>query len=118
MKRMLTALVALAALAAATAATAAAPAVTINVDRRAVVFGGMPSLNGTAPANSKVSIAIRPKDEAERIATVTAGSTGTWKLDVHPWVQTTYQATVGTETSDATVVFVKPRIELLKKGPG
>ena len=118
MKKMLTTFVVLVALAAATAATAAAPTVTINLDRRAIVYGGMPSLNGTAPASSTVTIAIRPKDEAERTTTVKAGADGTWQLDVHPWVQTSYQASVGTASSDATVVFVKPRIQLLRKGPG
>jgi hypothetical protein len=118
MKKLFTVLVAFGALVAVTAATAASPTVTINVSNRTVVYGGTPNLNGTTDPNSTVTITANPQDEASWSTTVKAGSDGVWQLKVAPWVQTSYTATVGGATSDPTIIFVKPRVQLLKKGPG
>lgn len=117
MKKFFTVLVALGALVAVTAATAASPAVTINVSNRTVVYGGTPNLNGTTDPNATVTITANPQDEASWSTTVRAGSDGVWELKVAPWVQTSYTATVGGATTEPTIIFVKPRIQLLKRGP-
>src|SRR5436305_1014593 len=118
MKKMLAALVAIVALAAVTAASAAAPSLTINVSNRTVVFGGSPNLNGTAAPNATVTITARPFNQPSWSTQVKTNSSGVWQLGVVPWVQTRYQANDGTATSDETVIFVKPRIDLVKKGNG
>jgi hypothetical protein len=117
MKKLFTLVVAFGALVAVTAATAASPTVTINVSNRSIVYGGTPNLNGTTDPNATVTITANPQDEASWSTTVKAGSDGVWQLKVSPWVQTSYTATVGGSTSDPTIIFVKPRIELLKRGP-
>jgi hypothetical protein len=117
MKKLFTVLVALGALVAVTAATAASPTVTINVSNRTIVYGGTPNLNGTTDANATVTITASPKDEPSWSTTVKAGPDGVWQAKVAPWVQTSYTATVGGATSEPTIIFVKPRIQLLKRGP-
>src|SRR4029078_5766689 len=107
MKKLFTLLVAFGALVAVTAATAASPTVTINVSNRTIIYGGTPNLNGTTDPNSNVTITANPKDEASWATTVKAGHAGVWQLKVAPWVQTSYTASVGSASSDPTIIFVK-----------
>jgi hypothetical protein len=118
MKRTLGLLVLLSSLVAVAAALAGSTAVTINADKRSVVFGGAPTLTGNAPANGTVTVNIQPTDEPVRTSTVKADSHGLWHLTVHPWVRTTYKAASGSDASTSAVVFVKPRIALARTGLG
>ena len=97
--------------------------VTVRSMRGTVVFGRPVALTGRAvgaPAGAAVTIIEQPVRGLARVrqnATVTT-TAGTWTYVARPTIRTSYRVQVRGRTSTVVSVFVRPRLQLRRVGPG
>jgi hypothetical protein len=106
-----------AALLAVAAATAAAPPVTISASKPVVTYGATVTLSGKIAdhaAGQTVNVLAEPTGSTSfsTLGSVTTTTGGSWSDSVKPTVQTAYEASWLSNTSQPVTVKVRPMITL------
>jgi plastocyanin len=92
--------------------------ITLTAGRGIVTYGGSTVLTGkisNGTAGEKVTLSTKPLagDAATSTDTVTTAADGTFRVSVHPSIQTTYTAAAANSTSSPVVINVRPRVRLV-----
>jgi len=98
-------------------AAPAAETLTLTSNRTVVTYGGSVRLSGTVTngtAGEKVTVTPHPQGlkTTQSAQTVTAGSDGSFTLQVQPLIHTVYVAATAKSASDPLAVNVRPRLRL------
>jgi plastocyanin len=91
--------------------------ITLTSSRQVVTYGGATVLTGkvsNGTAGEKVTLSTKPQasDAATSTDTVTTAADGSFRVSVHPVVQTAYTAAAANSTSSPVVINVRPRVRL------
>jgi hypothetical protein len=110
------------ALAAVAAAAAAPPSVTISASSSIVTYGGSVTLSGKIAnhtAGQTVTVLAEPSGSSSfsALGSVTTTAGGNWSDTVKPTIETSYQASWMSQTSQAVTVKVRPMITLTSVNP-
>lgn len=100
-----------------TATPPAGTSVTLSVNRHTVIYGGKVTLSGTLSTHlqgKKVDVLAQPYGEstAKLVTSVTTIAGGAYTAQVKPLKNTVYTVKVGSTTSSAVTVKVRPRLSL------